>query len=145
MLAEIRQKAKVFQPVFGPLLVVDGATVREVFDRHDEFTVEPYGVEMKKVMSPAHNGGFDTFVLSTDDDAAFEPDKKLLTTVCNERDAALVTALLHRECVRRVAAAVDQARTAGSPMIDVVQAVGRYVPVSLGHHYLGVPVAPDRK
>jgi cytochrome P450 len=143
MLAEIRQKAKLFQPAFGPLLVVDGATVREVFDRHDEFTVEPYGVEMKKVMSPAHNGGFDTFVLSTDDTAAFEPDKKLLTTVCNEHDARAMTSLLHKECVRRVAVAVDQARATGSPMIDIVQAVARYVPVFLGHHYLGVPVAPQ--
>src|SRR5436190_4080090 len=35
MLAEIKQKGKVFQPPFGPLLVVDGATVREVFERHD--------------------------------------------------------------------------------------------------------------
>src|SRR5215510_3116384 len=73
MLAEVRQKTKVFQPLFGPLLVVDGATVREVFERHDEFTVEPYGAEMKKVMTPAHNGGFDTFVLSTDNAAAFAP------------------------------------------------------------------------
>jgi len=143
MLAEIRQKMKVFQPAFGPLVVVDGATVREVFDRHDEFTVDPYGVEMKKVMSPAHNGGFDTFVLSTDDGAAFEPDKKLLTTVCNEHDARAVTSLLHKECVRRVAVAVEQARASGSPMIDIVQAVARYVPVFLGHHYLGVPVMPQ--
>jgi len=143
MLTEIRQKMKVFQPVFGPLVVVDGATVREVFDRHDEFTVDPYGVEMKKVMSPAYNGGFDTFVLSTDDGAAFEPDKKLLTTVCNEHDAGRVTSLLHEECVRRVAAAVDQARASGSPMMDIVQAVARYVPVFLGHHYLGVPVTPQ--
>jgi cytochrome P450 len=141
MLAEIRQKSKVFQPLFGPLLVVDGATVRDVFERHDEFTVEPYGVEMKKVMSPAHNGGFDTFVLSTDDAAAFAPDKALLTTVCNEHDVQAVTMLLHDECVRRVGAAVEQARAGGVPIIDVVQAVARYVPVFLGHRYLGVPVA----
>jgi Cytochrome P450 len=144
MLAEIRQKSKVFQPLFGPLLVVDGATVREVFERHDEFTVEPYGVEMKKVMSPTYNGGFDTFVLSTDAAAAFTPDKALLTAVCNQHDVPAVTILLHDECVRRVGAAVDQARAAGEPIIDVVQALARYVPVFLGHRYLGVPVAPQR-
>jgi len=145
MLAEIKQKGRVFQPPFGPLLVVDGATVREVFERHDEFTVEPYGVEMKRVMSPAHNGGFDTFVLSTDAAAAFNPDKALLTAVCNEHDVRAVTMLLHDECVRRVGAAVDHARAAGVPVIDVVQAVARYVPVFLGHRYLGVPVTakPD--
>lgn len=143
MLAEIRQKAKLFQPAFGPLVVVDGATVREVFDRHDEFTVDPYGVEMKKVMTPEHNGGFDTFILSTDDAAAFGPDKTLLTTVCNERDARTVTSLLHKECVHRVSAAVDQARAAGSLTLDIVPTVARYVPVFLGHHYLGVPVTPQ--
>ena len=141
MLAEIRQHGKLFQPPFGPLVVVEGETVREVFERHDEFTVEPYGNEMKKVMSPAHNGGFDTFVLSTDAAAAFDPDKALLTAVCNEHDARAVTLLLHDECVRRVAAAVDDARAHGAPTIDVVPALARYVPVFLGHHYLGVPVA----
>ena len=49
------------------MLVVDGAAVRDVLERDQEFTVEPYGVEMMKVMSPAHNGGFNTFILSTDD------------------------------------------------------------------------------
>src|SRR5690349_206790 len=32
MLAEVRAKEKLFQPAIGPILVVDGATVREVFD-----------------------------------------------------------------------------------------------------------------
>ena len=52
--------------------------MRDVLERDQEFTVEPYGVEMMKVMSPAHNGGFSTFVLSTDDNAVYEPDKRLL-------------------------------------------------------------------
>jgi hypothetical protein len=43
-LEEIRRKAKLFQPMFGPVLVVDGATVRDVLERNQEFTVEPYGV-----------------------------------------------------------------------------------------------------
>ena len=65
------------------MLVVDGDAVRDVLERDQEFTVEPYGVEMVKVMSPQHNGGFSTFVLSTDDNAVYEPDKRLLTAVCN--------------------------------------------------------------
>ncbi len=40
-----------------------------------------------------------------------------------------------------MAAAVAAARTTGSSTIDVVQTVARYVPVTLGHRYLGVPVA----
>ena len=45
--------------------------------------------------------------------------------------------------MRRVGAAVSAARTSGSLTIDVVQAVARFVPVTLGHRYLGVPVAPE--
>ena len=52
MLEEIRRKGNVFQPPFGPVLVVEGDAVRDVLERDQEFTVEPYGVEMMKVMSP---------------------------------------------------------------------------------------------
>ncbi len=143
-LEEIRRKAKLFQPPFGPVLVVDGAAAREVFERNQEFTVEPYGVEMMKVMSPLHNGGFSTFILSTDENSVYEPDKRLLSTVCNRQDADTITDVIHQDCVRRVGAAVAAARTAGTSTIDVVQTVARYVPVTLGHRYLGVPVAAER-
>ncbi len=143
MLAEIRRKGPVFQPPFGPVLVVGGATVRDVLERHQEFSVEPYGVEMMKVMSPSYNGGFTTFILSTDDDGLYEPDKRLLAAVCRRQDASAITELIHQECVRRVGAAVGAARTSGRPTIDVVQSVARYVPVTLGHRYLGVPVAAE--
>jgi cytochrome P450 len=123
------------------VLVVDGQSVRELLERDQEFTVEPYGVEMMKVMTPLHNGGFSTFVLSTDDSAIYEPDKRLLTLVCNRADADRITDVVHDECVRRVGAAVAAARASGSATIDVVEAVARYVPVALGHKYLGVPVA----
>jgi cytochrome P450 len=139
-LEEIRRQEKLFQPPFGPVLVVDGVVVRDVLERDQEFTVEPYGLEMKKVMSPAHNGGFNTFVLSTDDNSVYEPDKRLLSTVCNRHDADAITAVVHRDCVRRVRAAVDTARANGSSTIDVVESIARYVPVTLGHRYLGVPV-----
>jgi cytochrome P450 len=142
MLEEIRSRAKLFQPAFGPVLVVEGNAVRELLERDQEFTVEPYGVEMQKVMSPAHNGGFTTFILSTDDTARYEPDKRLLTSVCTREDAEAITELIHQDCVRRVGTAVAAARAAGSSTIDVVQTVARYVPVTLGHRYLGVPVAP---
>jgi len=141
MLEEIRARGKLFQPAFGPVLVVDGDTVRSVLERNQEFTVEPYGVEMMKVMSPAHNGGFTTFVLSTDDTPVYEPDKRLLSLVCNRQDAERITGLIHRDCMRRVGAAVREARAEGSSAIDVVQRIARYVPVTLGHEYLGVPVA----
>ena len=141
MLEEIRGKGPVFQPPFGPVLVVGGDAVRDVFERDQEFTVEPYGVEMMKVMSPLHNGGFSTFILSTDDNAVYEPDKRLLSAVCNRQDADTITEVIHQDSVARVAAAVGAARTTGSSTIDVVQAVARYVPVTLGHRYLGVPVA----
>jgi cytochrome P450 len=141
MLDEVRQRGTLFQPAFGPVLVVDGKTVREVLERDQDFTVEPYGVEMKKVMSPRHNGGFDTFVLSTDDTAVYEPDKRLLSLVCNRSDADRMTELIHRECVHRLGDAIGAARTAGSSTIDIVEALARYVPVTLGAKYLGVPVA----
>ena len=141
MLAEVRAKGTYFQPAFGPVLVVEGDAVRDVLARDQEFTVEPYGVEMKKVMTPAHNGGFDTFILSTDDNAVYEPDKRLLSAVCNRADAALITDVVHQDCMRRVGAVVAAARAGGPSAIDVVQAVARYVPVTLGHRYLGVPVA----
>jgi cytochrome P450 len=141
-LEEIRRKGKVFQPTFGPVLVVDGAAVRDVLERDQEFTVEPYGVEMTKVMSPLHNGGFTTFVLSTDDDGVYEPDKRLLSTVCRRGDAETITRIVHEECIRRVGKAVMAARTGASSTVDVVDALARYVPVTLGHRYLGVPVAP---
>jgi cytochrome P450 len=141
MLEEILHRGKLFQPPFGPALVVDGASVRDVLERDQEFTVEPYGVEMTKVMSPLHNGGFSTFVLSTDDNPVYEPDKRLLTRVCNRNDADMIVDLIHRECVRRVGAAVAAARASGSQTIDIVEAVARYMPVTLGDKYLGVPVA----
>jgi hypothetical protein len=143
MFDEIRRKGKVFQPAFGPVLVVEGHAVRNVLERNQEFTVEPYGVEMIKVMSPQHNGGFTTFILSTDDNGVYEPDKRLLSLVCNRADAAMITTIIHDDCRRRVGAAVEAARAAGTSTIDVVQAVGRYVPVTLGHRYLGVPVAGE--
>ncbi len=144
MLEEIRQNGKLFQPLFGPVLVVDGNTVREVFERDQEFTVEPYGVEMSKVMSPLHNGGFSTFILSTDDNAAYEPDRRLLSLVCNRGDADRIVDLVHQDCLRRLGVAVAAARSNASGMtVDVVDAVARYVPVTLGHKYLGVPVAAE--
>ena len=144
MLEEIRRTQKLFQPAFGPVLVVDGALVREVLERDQEFTVEPYGVEMMKVMSPGHNGGFTTFILSTDDNAVYEPDKRLLSAICNRADAEMITDLLHQECRRRVQAALTAARTGGASTIDIVESIARYVPVVLGHRYLGVPVAAER-
>ena len=138
---EIRARGKLFQPAFGPVLVVDGDTVREIFERNQEFTVDPYGAEMIKVMSPAHNGGLSTFVLSTDDTAAYEPDKRLLTTVCRREDADAIVDLVHRDCMKRVGDAVQAAREGGKLAIDVVPALARYVPVTVGHHYLGVPAA----
>ena len=140
-LEEIRRKEPIFQPRFGPVLVVDGDAVRDVLERDQEFTVEPYGVEMRKVMSPLHNGGFTTFVLSTDDSALYEPDRQLLSAVCHRDDAGPVTEVVHRECARRMAAAIAAARASGSSTFDVVQTLARYVPVTVGHRYLGVPVA----
>src|SRR5215204_3549043 len=142
-LEEIRRRGPLFQPAFGSVLVVEGTAVRNVLERNQEFTVEPYGVEMTKVMSPAHNGGFTTFILSTDDDAVYEPDKRLLSTVCNRRDADLITDIVHQDCVGRVRAAVGAAKAGGSSTMDIVRAVARYVPVTVGHRYLGVPVAAE--
>jgi cytochrome P450 len=140
MLDEVRSRGKIFQPAFGPVLVVDGEAVRDVLERNQEFTVDPYGVEMVKVMSPRHNGGFTTFILSTDDNALYEPDKRLLSTVCRREDAATITGIIRDDCRRRIGAALAEARASGTSTIDVVEAVARYVPVTLGHRYLGVPV-----
>ena len=43
--------------------------------------------------------------------------------------------------MRRVGTAVTAARSNGALTIDVVSSVARYVPVTVGHRYLGVPVA----
>jgi hypothetical protein len=100
------------------------------------------GGEGTRLMTPDHNGGFDTFILSTDNNPLYEPDKQLLAAVCTREDAGLITQLVHEDCMRRVGAVVAQTRaTGGDPTIDVVQALARYVPVTLGHRYLGVPVA----
>ena len=143
MLEEIRKKAKLFQPAFGPVLVVEGDTVRNVLERDQEFTVDPYGVEMMKVMTPAHNGGFTTFILSTDDTPAYAPDKRLLSAVCNPEDATRITDIIHKDCMRRMGAALAGARKNGASTLCLVESIARYVPVTLGHRYLGVPVAPQ--
>ena len=143
MLKEVRSKGPVFQPPFGPVLVVDDAAVRDVLQRDQEFTVEPYGIEMMKVMTPAHNGGFSTFVLSTDDSALYEPDRRLLAAACSREDADVITSSLHEDCMRRLGHAIAAARSAGQSTIDVVTSLARYVPVTMGHRYLGVPVAPE--
>ena len=143
MLEEIRKRAKLFQPAFGPVLVVEGDTVRNVLERDQEFTVDPYGVEMMKVMTPAHNGGFTTFILSTDDTPAYEPDKRLLSAVCNPEDATRITDIIHQDCMRRMGTALAGARKNGASTLCLVESIARYVPVTLGHRYLGVPVAPQ--
>ena len=141
MLEEIRKKGRLFQPAFGPVLVVEGDAVRNLLERDQDFSVEPYGVEMMKVMTPSHNGGFHTFILSTDDTTAYEPDKQLLSAVCNREDAERITDVIHQDCMRRMGAALATARTSGASTIDLVTTLARYVPVTLGHRYLGVPVA----
>ena len=142
MLEEIRRKGKVFQPPFGPVLVVDGAAVRDVLERDQEFTVEPYGVEMMKVMSPPHNGGFSTFVLSTDDNAVYEPDKRLLSAVCNRQDADAITERRFTRTACGASARPWRPRgRAARRRSTSCRRVARYVPVTLGHRYLGVPVA----
>ena len=143
MLEEIRKRAKLFQPAFGPVLVVEGDTVRNVLERDQEFTVDPYGVEMMKVMTPAHNGGFTTFILSTDDTPAYEPDKRLLSAVCNPEDATRITDIIHQDCMRRMGTALAGARKNGASTLCLVESIARYVPVTLGYRYLGVPVAPQ--
>ncbi len=51
--------------------------------------------------------------------------------------------LLHDHCMHRMAAAVNAARANGSNTIDVVTALARCVPVTLGHTYLGIPVITE--
>ncbi len=144
MFTEIRQKEKLFQPPFGPIMVAQGDAVRDVLTRHSEFTVDPYGREMVKSMSPRYNGGLDTFILSTDDDSKYNDDKELLTTVVNKADPEKITGLVHDDTMRRVKEAVGRARGEGNCFVDVVTAVARFVPVTLGHHYLGVPAAQQK-
>jgi hypothetical protein len=97
---------------------------------------------MMKVMTPAHNGGFTTFILSTDDTPAYEPDKRLLSAVCNPEDATRITDIIHQDCMRRMGTALAGARKNGASTLCLVESIARYVPVTLGHRYLGVPVAP---
>lgn len=143
MLEEIRAAGGLFQPAFGPVLVAGGDAVRELLERDQEFTVEPYGVEMARVMTPRHNGGFTTFILSTDDDTLYRPDRKLLSAVCTREDASRITQMIHDDCMQRLTRAVDAARAMGSTQLDVVHSLARYVPVTLVHAYLGAPVARE--
>lgn len=144
MLAEIRNNGPVYQPAFGPVVVADNPLVHDVLSRHHEFTVDPYGAEMKKTMTPEYNGGLDSFVLSTDDDGKFIEDNKLLTTVVRKEDAEQITGLLHKESVRRMQAVMNDAGGAAVVQLDVVNTLARFVPVYLGDVYLGVPVARQR-
>ena len=141
MLAEIRAKEKLFQPPFGPIMVVHGETVLDVLKRHHEFSVDPYGREMIKTLSPHSSDGFDTYILSTDDDSKYLEDKVLLTAVVNRNDPKIITDLIHQDCMHRVRIAVQDARASGNNYVDVVPAVARFAPVTLGHHYFGVPAA----
>jgi cytochrome P450 len=141
MLAEIRAKEKLFQPPFGPIIVAHGDTVLDVLTRHHEFTVDPYGREMIKSLTPNNNDGFDTFILSTDDDSKYLEDKALLTAVVNRNDPEKITELIHQDCMTRIRKAVQEARISGKLYVDIVPTVARFVPVTMGHHYLGVPAA----
>jgi hypothetical protein len=141
MLAEIREAGPVFQPLFGPILVVNGDAVRDVLARHDDFSVQPYGIEMRKTMTPAHNGGYTNFILGTDDPVEYEPDRALLNAVCRREDADRIVDLVASECHRRMGVTLAAARAAGKAHIDIVSGIARGVPVSVGHAYLGVPVA----
>ncbi|MEX0320454.1 MAG: cytochrome P450 [Ruegeria sp.] len=144
MLSEIRAREKLFQPPLGPVLVVDGGSVRDVLTRHDAFTVDPYGREMIKSMTPAENGGFDAFILGTDDAEKFIEDKTLLTTVVNKDDPAKITELVHQDCIRRVEQVVDASRADDQAQIDVVTALARFVPVTVSHHYFGIPTVEEK-
>lgn len=146
MFAQIRRAGlKAFQPLLGPIVVVvDGDTVRDVLLRHDEFTVDPDGLEMAKTMTPDRNGadggpGRKIFVLGTDDRAVFEPDKQLLMHVVNRQDINRIRPLITEDCRRRVGLAEEAARKAENTQLDFVQAVARFVPVAMGSVYLGVP------
>ncbi|MEP2030664.1 MAG: hypothetical protein ABJI96_18365 [Paracoccaceae bacterium] len=144
MLAEIRHKEKLFQPPFGPVVVVDGDSVREVLSRHDAFTVDPYGREMIKSMTPEENGGFDSFILSTDDADKFVEDKRLLTTVVNKKDPDKIRDLVHGDCMKRVKKALKVTCDSCRGQIDVVASIARYVPVTVSHHYFGIPIAIEK-
>ena len=52
--------------------------------------------------------------------------------------------MIHADCHQRVQGALSAARASGQLEIDVVRTLARYVPVTLGHRYLGVPVAAER-
>ena len=93
-------------------------------------------------MSPLHNGGLHQVRAQHNDATAVRARQALLSTVCHRGDAEAITQIIHDDCVARVGRAVSGARASGSSTIDVVEAVARYVPVTLGHRYLGVPVAP---
>ncbi len=144
MLAEVRGKEKLFQPPVGPVLVVEADSLRDVLSRHDEFTVDPYGREMIKSMTATENGGFDSFILSTDDPDKYLEDKTLLTAVVNKDDPERIRDLILQDCLRRMKQAVTEARAAGEGFLDVVAALARFVPVTLSHHYLGVPAAAQK-
>lgn len=135
---------KAFQPLIGPILVTQGDAVRDLLSRHDEFTVNPYGLEMAKTMSPQFNGahggpGLTNFILGTDDDIAYEPDKAMLTQVVNRQDPKRIRPLLSADCRDRIGRAVKTARESGTLQLDIVRTVARFVPVTLGRVYLGAP------
>ena len=144
MLAEIRAKGGICQPAVGPVIIASHDLVLDTLSRHDEFTVAPYGEEMKKSMSDKYNGGYTTFILSTDKASLYEDDKMLLTTIVNKKDPELIRQKVRAETQRRMKIAVAEAKANGEPLVDVVPTVARFIPVYLGDQYLGVPVAPER-
>ena len=93
-------------------------------------------------MTPSHNGGFTTFILSTDDNAAYEPDKRLLSAVCN-RDGCRTDHRHHPPGLHapRGRRARGRPTAAGRRRSTSCRPSRAMCPSRSGTSYLGVPVA----
>ena len=86
MLEEIRSRGKLFQPAFGPVLVVDGDTVRErararpgIHGRSLRRRDGEGDVAARTTAASARSSSAPTTT------RVYEPDKRLLSLVCNRR------------------------------------------------------------
>lgn len=150
MFAEIREKGlRAFQPSVGPVLVVDGDTVRDVFSRHHEFTVDFYGEEMAKIIcsraGAGNNKRVHNFVLGTDDDRDFVGDRIILDQVVRHDDPPKLLKLLAEKCRQQVSAAVESARAGAEAQLDIVTELARAIPTYLIQTYLGLPLLDQQQ
>jgi len=159
MFSQLRARGlAAFQPKAGPVLVLSGDGVREVFANHQAFTVDFYGAEMQYVLSsppPDNSSRVYHFILGTDDDCDYLDDRAILETAVNAYDPKHLRDHLAAFCHAQVARAVNRERYPRPSLgerprgdeqamcLDVVTELARAVPMFLVKKYMGLDLPSE--